>query len=356
MLKKIFYFIIISIHFSCFSIEEQLDQNIKIKSVPLRLTIFSPYTDLDLFSGEEGLFQKSNILLSVFYGKSDYLKGLGISAFFLNTSYDMTGFQFSAINRIGGEGNGAQFGIVNYSHEFHGFQFGAVNRTNNVAGIQLGIVNTADDLQGIQLGVVNIAKNVTGSQFGFINIAEDQTGLSFGLLSFLLGTGQAKLSTWYDSKVPFNVSMKAGRKYFYGIFEINFPNISENSDGNIIAALAYPALANFLLYSNNAYYTIGIGTQITFEPVWIGIEAKWRDLTDNQGKNLNFIGMQYSTLIGTTFDKIYDIFGVVSFNSPGIPGTGSPDILLPEKYFPNHNYTVSYGFGVQFLFAGIPNW
>jgi hypothetical protein len=66
--------------------------------------------------------------------------------------------------------------------------------------------------------------------------------------------------------------------------------------------------------------------------------------------------MQYSTLVGTTIDKIYEFYGVVSFNSPGIPGSGTPNILFPKKYFPNHNYTVSYGVGVQFLFAGIPNW
>ncbi len=54
------------------------------------------------------------------------------------------------------------------------------------------------------------------------------------------------------------------------------------------------------------------------------------------------MGMQYSALVGTTIDKIYEFFAVISLNSPGIPGTSTPNILMPEKYIPNHNYTVSY--------------
>lgn len=248
MFKKLFYFIVvIFIHCPCFSIEKQINSNQQIQSVPLRLTIFSPFTDLDFFSSSDASVQMNYFLFGIVYAKSDYLYGLGISGFILNTSDDMFGIQFSLINQIGGNGRGTQFGIINYSHKFYGFQLGALNRTDNVAGLQLGILNTADDVEGIQIGIVNIAKDVMGSQFGIINIANDQDGFSFGFLSFLLKTGQAKLSVWYDTQVPFNISVKTGRKYFYGILELNIPNFGQNMQRAVIPAIFYPAFSQFPL-------------------------------------------------------------------------------------------------------------
>lgn len=91
-----------------------------------------------------------------------------------------------------------------------------------------------------------------------------------------------------------------------------------------------------------------------FEPVWVGLEAKWRDLTENNGRIVNSLELQYSILVGTTVDKKFDYFGSVSLNSPGIHG--AEDIMKHEKYIPDNTYSVSFGLGCQFLFSGIPNW
>ena len=146
--------------------------------------------------------------------------------------------------------------------------------------------------------------------------------------------------------------------------ELNIPGIQENFKNSLVSSLVYPPFLQFALAGNisyhysgrDSYISLGVGTQITLEPVWIELEAKCRDLADSNGSRINFLTLQYSILLGTTVDKIFDYFAIVSMNSPEISGSGTPNVLDPTKYTPNEKYTLSYGIGIQFLFYGIPNW
>ncbi|APJ04144.1 LA_2272 family surface repeat-containing protein [Silvanigrella aquatica] len=355
MLKKLFIIFVIIFHFCCYSYEVQPESFTKIDTVPVRLSILSPYTDINFFSHNDNLLQENYFLLSLIYGETNYLTGVSISPFIINITHDMSGAQIALVNRVGGHFNGFQLGLFNDTHDFNGFQLGLWNRSTDFLGFQLGLYNKSDDFIGAQIGLINIANHVTGSQFGLINIADDQTGYSFGLLSFLLKTGQSKVSLWSDSEVPFNISIKAGKKYFYGLFEFDFLSFNQPNRNQYYLMPLYLAATPFY-YLHEIGYSIGFGTQITYEPLWLESEIKWHDLFDETGKKLNYLQLQYSFLLGTTFEKKYDIFGVVSFNSHNIEGNGTPDVLNPEKYLPNWNYTISYGVGVQYLFAGVPNW
>ncbi len=336
--------------------DQNVQQDITIQTVPLRITLFSPYTDIDIFPGNNTDAIRNYFLLGFIYSRSDYLSGLSISPI-SHIKKNMHGLQFSFINLVDGDlagtqlgfinfGNniwGMQSGYVNFSNVLNGFQVALVNMSDDLKGVQAGIANIADntdgaqvgvysqtseELNGIQIGLINYANNVKGGQLGIINIANDQEGASFGFMSFLLKTGQTKLALWYDSFLPINVALKAGSKYFY----------------NKVQASVFPNASN--LYD----LAFGTGAQYPFKPIWLGAEFILME-TQISDTDIKSLRAQYTLLFGTTIEHDYDIFMGVSYNSPEILNeAGIKDLIPNSKYF------VSASLGIQYLIKGVPNW
>ncbi len=370
LIKYLIYVILTLIHFTIFahkeindirSLEDQnVQQDIQIQTVPLRITLFSPYTDIDIFPGDNTAAIRNYFLLGFLYSRADYLSGLSISPI-THIKKEMFGLQISLINFADEELAGAQLGVINFGNNISGLQLGyvnfsnilngvqgtLVNISNDVNGVQIGIANIADntdgaqlgiysqtsnELRGFQLGIINYANHVKGGQLGIINIANDQTGTSFGFMNFLLKTGQTKLALWYDSYLPINVALKAGSKYFYNKAQIS----------------AYPDASNLFDLA------FGTGAQYPFKPIWLGAETIVME-TQKSGTNIKAFRAQYTLLFGTTVEHDYDLFLGVSYNSPEIFNkSGTKDLF--KDLFPNSNYFVSASLGIQYLIKGVPNW
>ncbi len=378
-------FVSIFIHLKIFSNEEQLKE---VNYAPFKLTLFSDYTDLNLISTNKSSdISENNFVLGILYAKTNYLYGLGISAFSLYVENEMYGIQISPINITTGNSIGVQAGLFNYSknfygtqlslfnysgdfygvqiaplnisHDLYGAQYGIYNKSRNTYGLQIGVVNHSDDFDGVQIGIVNIAKKLKGFQVGIINVADEQTGYSFGILSFLLKSGFAKMYFRYDTDIPLNIGVKAGSKYFYSIAEINIPKPFCNMDLEKYALIGvYPSFAQISLIGGNlstnynpngSYLTYGIGTQISFDPVMFALEARWVDIFDKTS-NINSFKLGYTLLVGTKINREFDVFLDASLNSDEIPGKIT-DFQI-DKYIPNKNYNFAYGAGVSLWIFG----
>ncbi len=381
----IYFFLSFFIHMKSFSNEEQLKE---VNYATFKFTIISDYTDLNIISTNRNSdISQNNFVLGLFYAKTNYLYGLGISAFSLYVEDEMYGIQISPLNFSTGNSIGIQAGIFNYSKNFYGAQlsllnysddfygaqlapinfsndlygtqFGIYNKSRNTYGLQIGIFNHSDDFEGIQIGLINFAKNIKGFQIGIINVAEEQTGYSFGILSFLLNTGFAKMYFRYDTDIPLNIGIKAGSKYFYSIAEINIPRPFSNLDlANFAYIGVYPSFAQLSLLGgtlstyynpNGSYLTYGIGTQISFDPVMFALEARWVDIFDKTS-NINSFKLGYTFLVGTKINREFEVFLNASLNSDEIPGKIT-DFQI-DKYIPSKNYNFAYGAGVSLWLFG----
>ena len=378
-------FLPIFIHMKSFSNEEQ---SIEVNYAPFKFTLLSDYTDLNIISSNRSSdISENNFVLGILYAKTNYLYGLGISAFSLYVENDMYGMQISPINIATGNSIGVQAGLFNYSkdfygaqlsllnysddfygvqiatvntsHNLYGAQYGIYNKSRNTYGLQIGVLNHSDDFEGVQIGIVNIAKNIKGFQVGIINVADDQTGYSFGILSFLLKSGFAKMYFRYDTDIPLNIGIKAGSKYFYSIAEINIPKPFSNTDLAKYALIGvYPSFAQISLIGGNfstnynpngSYLTYGIGTQISFDPVMFALEARWVDIFDKTSE-INSFKLGYTFLVGTKINREFEIFLNTSLNSNEIPGKIT-DFQI-DKYIPSKNYNFAYGAGVSLWIFG----
>lgn len=98
----------------------------------------------------------------------------------------MQGLQYNwLLSSVGGETQGAQFGIVNTTGTLEGAQFGGVNYARDGAsGASFGLVNVAEGpSQGLELGLVNYASRFEGVQFGIVNVTEHLHGVQIGLVN-----------------------------------------------------------------------------------------------------------------------------------------------------------------------------
>ena len=137
------------------------------------------------------------VRLNFFYGENKNVTGLDIGTGNSVTG-NMSGAQLCVFlpcvyNHVGGQLNGAQFGIVNdYGIKVNGAQFGWVNysraESSEVNGAQFSIVNwcSQTEVTGAQLGFVNKAKTVTGVQLGFVNLTDKLKGVQLGLWNMVL--------------------------------------------------------------------------------------------------------------------------------------------------------------------------
>lgn len=125
---------------------------------------------------------------------------------------DANGFQIAGIsNHIGN--NAKSFSVA-----------GILNQTNHShQGLQLaGLANYAKEMKGIQIGgFINMAKKVKGVQIsGFMNVAEE-SDFPIGIFN-LIKKGKKSVSVTYDYMDFYNLSLKTGGKYTYGILGVSY--------------------------------------------------------------------------------------------------------------------------------------
>ena len=125
---------------------------------------------------------------------------------------DAKGLQIAGIsNHIGNNARSfSMAGIMNQTKQIH-------------QGIQLsGLVNYAKEMKGVQIaGFINIAKEVKGIQIsGFMNIAQESK-FPIGILNFIKN-GTKSVTATYDYMDFYNLSLKTGGKYTYGIIGIGY--------------------------------------------------------------------------------------------------------------------------------------
>jgi hypothetical protein len=138
--------------------------------------------------------------LTLPYGRNWDVHGVDIGIV-NRTNHDLEGAQFSVagfvdgqmkglqynwlVSSVGGEAQGAQFGVVNSAGSLQGAQFGAVNYAREGAtGAGFGFVNVYEGSSvGAELGFVNYAKRIEGVQFGVVNVTDHLHGVQIGLVN-----------------------------------------------------------------------------------------------------------------------------------------------------------------------------
>ncbi|MEO8178039.1 MAG: hypothetical protein ABI895_04325 [Deltaproteobacteria bacterium] len=138
--------------------------------------------------------------LTLPYGRNWDVQGVDIGIV-SRTNQDLEGAQFSVVglvdrhmkglqynwllSSVGGEAQGAQFGVVNTAGALQGAQFGAVNYTRERAtGASFAFVNVHEGSSvGAELGIVNYASRIEGVQFGLVNVTEHLHGVQIGLVN-----------------------------------------------------------------------------------------------------------------------------------------------------------------------------
>jgi hypothetical protein len=120
-------------------------------------------------------------------GKAARLNGFGMCSIFFEYTEDIDGLMMGMINMVGGNVNGAQFGMLNKGNSLDGAQFASVlNMAEGYnEGAQFaGIWNTANgNTDGAQFGGVGNTTNsrVDGAQFGgvFNGVGDNIDGAQF---------------------------------------------------------------------------------------------------------------------------------------------------------------------------------
>ena len=117
-------------------------------------------------------------------GGQDEVKGFAIG--FLNQVGNLDGFSGGAVNLVGENANGIQFGTCNnVDGELRGIQaMGLLNHVGELSGAQLGAVNVTQKGRGLQLGLVNVTKSLRGVQIGLLNFNPEGFLPFFPLINF----------------------------------------------------------------------------------------------------------------------------------------------------------------------------
>lgn len=163
-------------------------------AAPFQLSLWDSVQVIDKSRSIHGL------RLALPYGSNWDMHGLDIGIV-NGTEHDLEGAQFSVagfvdghmkglqynwlVSSVGGEAQGAQFGVVNTAGTLEGAQFGAVNYTREGAsGAGFGLVNVYEGQSvGAELGLVNYASRIEGVQIGFVNVTEHLHGVQIGLVN-----------------------------------------------------------------------------------------------------------------------------------------------------------------------------
>ncbi len=85
--------------------------------------------------------------------------------------HDFCGVQLALCNRVSGDMEGLQAGLINLTQDGAGLQMGAFNRAERFSGLQIGIANYAYQLNGLQIGVFNVIEDSNIPFMPLINAA-----------------------------------------------------------------------------------------------------------------------------------------------------------------------------------------
>lgn len=122
--------------------------------------------------------------LSLVWGRSARLDGVGLSMGMSIVDEEMHGAQLSTVANLAGLSDGLQLAAgFNHAQLASGVQAAMVNHAEKVdPGAQLGIVNTVGRLRGVQLGLINVGGDIKGAQVGLLNFSRSADA-AVGLLS-----------------------------------------------------------------------------------------------------------------------------------------------------------------------------
>ncbi|MFC1528440.1 LA_2272 family surface repeat-containing protein [Candidatus Latescibacterota bacterium] len=170
-MKNAFCILLIAFVITCCPLVSSAQSDVK----PIQISIWNP---VQLFNSSTSIH---GIRLILLYGVNQDIIGLDWVGVIHKVNGDMVGWQEGIINIVGGNVRGFQDGFVNYvKGEFWGLQTSIVNiNKSRTIGLQAGFYNSTNDMNGVQFGAVNIAKTLYGLQIGIININKSGNLLKF---------------------------------------------------------------------------------------------------------------------------------------------------------------------------------
>ncbi|MBN2340394.1 MAG: caspase family protein [Deltaproteobacteria bacterium] len=250
---------------------------------------------------------------------------------FINLNRDVFwGMQAGFINTTAGM-NGSQMGFVNLqTGDMRGYQAGFINMSASQIGVQTGFINVNRYVfTGAQIGFVNLTQSSTGAQVGFINIASGESrGAQIGMVNYA-GNGILAPTFWVSDTALFNLALKMGNRYTYGIFGASHHPIGDHPHTGIMA---------------------GFGVHLEFHPLWSEIDVVHHWLAPNlawQFEGLDNISKLRWSLGYRLFDRV-SLFVGVSLNN--LVSKARTDIALSNgltflEYREDHTaYQMSLGF------------
>ena len=138
------------------------------------------------------------------------VKGTQIAGFLNLVADPVRGVQVAGFSNLTEYNRGFQLaGFNNHNKGTDGVQVaGFINTSGDVKGAQVaGFINKTGDLRGAQVGIINIADSVaSGSQIGLVNISRKNGFISIGMES--------------DDVMPYRVTFRSGRDYFYTVLTV----------------------------------------------------------------------------------------------------------------------------------------
>lgn len=357
--------------------EKANSEDIIYRYLPVKLSLFSPIELPFSIGKNEFQFHIENFSLGIIYNKADYIYGLAVTSGVFKANYDVIGMSIAPVNLVDSSVLGIQLGLYSQAKQLYGFQSGlysevengngaqvsfgnnadtidgaqvafASNFSKKTNGLQIGIYNNADEVNGVQIGIINYARKVYGSQIGFINVAEESHGLSLGTFFTLdKSNGFIKVFVTFEDQFPFNFGFKIGNKYLYSILEAT-SNKNTYNDQKVLAM----AISNALIVNPyTAFYSLGLGSQLYFNSVFIAAELKWFDIVDENNKDAlgKQFSLHYSLLTGMKLTDVLESF--LKFSLYDMSLAGKFRLINTLSYLPNENYLFTFGFGVQaFIF------
>lgn len=232
-----------------------------------------------LFNSNRGNMQGVQ-LAGLFNQVGGKVEGVQLSGLFNSNSDWVSGVQLAGlVNFSTGAVEGVQLaGLANFSPKsLVGVQVsGLLNFSGQeVQGTQVsGGFNFAPrGIRGSQSGLVNFGGKVEGFQLGLINIADSVSGIPVGLMTFIR-TGYHALELGATETLPFNLSLRTGKREFYTFL---FAGIRPESERDVTWAFGY-----------------GIGTapKLT-NPFYLNIELSSEQMNKGNVEALNLINRFY---------------------------------------------------------------
>lgn len=185
--------------------------------IPFDLGLFPPLG----INGQDGRGKKirNAASLSLVWGRSTVLDGVGLSTGLSFVDERMNGAQLSMIGNVAGQADGAQISTgFNHAGRVSGVQGAILNHAREVElGAQLGVVNVSGNLRGAQLGILNVGREVKGAQLGLFNFAR-KADVALGLLSITReGNVHPELSTSDTANI--HVGLRFPARYTYSLLD-----------------------------------------------------------------------------------------------------------------------------------------